>query len=70
MSSDQKVDASILFVDDEEDILDIMSKVFRKSILNIHTASKGQDALKIIQNNNVDLVVLDLKMPGMDGLTL
>jgi DNA-binding NtrC family response regulator len=67
---DDLKDSSVLFVDDEADILDVLKKEFRSTIGEIHLATSAQDAKAIVSNNDVDLAVLDLKMPDTDGLSL
>ncbi|MBF0211821.1 MAG: response regulator [Desulfamplus sp.] len=59
---------NVLLVDDEEDFLSTLSKRLKKRQLNILTASNGQEALNIIKDSPVDVVVLDMKMPGINGL--
>jgi DNA-binding NtrC family response regulator len=57
----------ILFVDDEPEILRSLSRVARKIDADIITAQGGAIAIKIIEEAPVDIIVSDLKMPGMDG---
>lgn len=58
----------ILLVDDEKDFLDIMSERMGARDMDVTTASSALDALKLIENESYDAVVLDLMMPEMDGL--
>jgi len=58
----------ILLVDDEERFLVSASKVFRHKGVETFTADSGSMALKILQSSPIDVVVLDVKMPGMNGL--
>ncbi len=58
----------ILVVDDEEVMREFLLEVF--SAQDPMGAHNGETALEMIQQNPVDLVITDLKMPGMDGLTL
>lgn len=58
----------ILLVDDEKDFLDIMSERMGARDMDVTTASSALDALKLIENETYDAVVLDLMMPEMDGL--
>ena len=57
----------ILFVDDEQNILDSFKRIFRGNKYNIITANSGQEGLDILHGTIVDLVVSDMQMPKMDG---
>lgn len=57
----------ILFVDDEQNILDSFKRLFRGNKYNITVANSGQDGLKVLENQPIDLVVSDMQMPNMDG---
>lgn len=59
---------NVLLVDDEPDFLYPLVKRLAKRNLVIESAGSGQEALDIIQRKPIDVVVLDVKMPGMDGL--
>lgn len=58
----------VLLVDDEEDFLTTLADRLQLRDLKVRTASRGEDALEVIGTADVDVVVLDLSMPGMDGL--
>jgi two-component system probable response regulator PhcQ len=60
--------AKILIVDDEENILNALKRVFRKEPYEILTAASGDEGLKILDAHQVDLIISDLKMPNMDGI--
>ncbi len=62
----------ILVVDDEEDILWSLKEFLVNKELNaqVITASSGEEALEKLARENVDLVITDIKMPGMSGLDL
>ena len=60
----------ILLVDDERELLKIMSKVLMKKGYEVECAENGNDALKMLENNNFSIVLTDLMMPGMSGLDL
>ncbi len=62
-------DINCLLVDDEDEFLDIMLKRMRKRRLNVQGARSGQEALDILDDSSIDVIALDVKMPGMDGLT-
>lgn len=60
----------ILVVDDQYGIRLLLKEVFSKENLNISQASNGNQALEVIQQEKPDLILLDMKMPGMDGIEL
>lgn len=61
-------DCRILFVDDEEQFLAAISKILKRRRLNMATAHSGQAGLDWFAANPVDIVVLDIRMPDLDGL--
>lgn len=61
---------SILLVDDEKNILQSLSGLLKDEGFEVFTAGNGYDALKIIEAESPDLVLLDIWLPGMDGLTV
>jgi len=66
----QKDDAkTILWVDDEIDLLSAHSIFLRERGYNVIEAANGDDAIEIVRKNAVDLVLLDEMMPGRDGLS-
>ncbi len=58
----------VLFVDDEVDFLDTVVKRIQKRNVNACGAKNGEEALAQLKQRPVDVIVLDVKMPGMDGL--
>jgi len=60
--------ASILVVDDDPHIRDVVRFAFEKTGMTISTAQNGQEALRLFDRNLHQLVVLDIGMPEMDGL--
>jgi response regulator RpfG family c-di-GMP phosphodiesterase len=58
----------ILIVDDESSICELLGQYLRKKAYNVTTASSGEEALEFIKNNRVNLVISDIKMPGMSGV--
>jgi DNA-binding NtrC family response regulator len=60
--------AKILVVDDEHLIRWSLEQSLRKQGYEVLTAASGEDALKIIQEDSPDLALLDIQLPGMDGL--
>lgn len=61
-------DPVVLLVDDEEEFLAAMAKALRRRHLEVLTAVDAGSALALLQVHEVDVVVLDVKMPGVDGL--
>lgn len=59
--------ASLLFVDDEENILKSLKRLFRPMGHPIFTASSGALGLKVLESEVIDLVISDMRMPEMDG---
>lgn len=59
---------SILVVDDEEDILELVNYNLSKAGYKVTCVASGGDAVKAARSDHPDLVVLDLMLPGLDGL--
>lgn len=59
---------SVLLVDDEEDFLRTIIKRLSKRGIRAQGASRGEQALAMLAEEPRDVVVLDVKMPGMDGI--
>ena len=77
--SDSEVDADvsgatsvsqkrILVVDDDPRLLHIVEMYLRIEGYDVKTASNGEDGLREVDNQQPDLVILDIMMPGMDGI--
>jgi len=58
----------ILLVDDEIAFVNSMSKLLRAKGYEVSAAGSGQQAVGLLECENFDVVVLDLKMPGMNGI--
>ena len=58
----------ILCVDDEEAILDLLEEILVLNGYKAITVTNGKDALLKIKSQTIDLVLLDVNMPGMDGI--
>jgi len=61
---------TVLFVDDDEIILRSIERGFLDEPYNQLFAKSGQEALEILQKEEVHVIVTDMRMPGMDGLEL
>lgn len=60
----------VLVVDDEENILDLLSEVLQDEGYQVDGATDGLDALEKVRNNTFDVMLVDLKLPEMDGMEL
>jgi DNA-binding response OmpR family regulator len=60
--------AKLLIIDDEEDVREFAANFFRKRKIDVVTAARGEDAVAIIDTHNPDLILLDIKMDGIDGV--
>lgn len=58
----------VLVVDDEKDFVNLFIKRFSMRNMDVFGAGSGREAIEFLEENSVDVVVLDVKMPGMDGL--
>lgn len=61
---------TVLFVDDQEEILFLIKRMLKDESYTMLFAKSGQEALELIQENPVDVVVTDIIMPGISGLEL
>jgi two-component system NtrC family response regulator len=59
---------TILIVDDEKDLCAILSDALSQDHYRVVTAFNGKTALQLAKKEKPDLILLDIKMPGMDGL--
>jgi DNA-binding NtrC family response regulator len=58
----------IMLVDDEERFLETTKKLLERRGYQVATALSGSEALDKLQKENIQVVILDVKMPGMDGM--
>lgn len=61
-------DIKILLVDDEEDFIRTLSERLEMRDLKSNTAFDGEQAISIVNDKEPDIMILDLKMPGIDGM--
>jgi CheY-like chemotaxis protein len=66
----QLKEASILVVDDEPEILDIRGEWFKRVAGQVFCAENGVQALQVLATNKIDLILTDVRMPVMDGISL
>lgn len=62
------MDNTILVVDDDKDILDIIEIYLKNDNFNVITAEDGSIAMDKLRKNHVDLIILDIMMPNLDGI--
>lgn len=60
----------VLVIDDEQGIRDLLDVLLRRKGYDVILAANGQKGLELFRRERPDVIVLDLKMPGMDGLTV
>ena len=59
---------TVLTIDDEEHILELLKYNLEKNGFKVIQALSGEEGLKILETHEVDMIILDLMLPGMDGL--
>jgi DNA-binding NtrC family response regulator len=62
--------ATLLIVDDEREICEMLARHYRFAGHDAYTAADGRAALAFMEDHKVDVVVSDIRMPGMDGIDL
>jgi len=67
-TADSVTPISVMLVDDEVEFLSSMKRVLERRNMEVVTATNGEQCLALLENVAVDVVVLDVKMPGMGGL--
>ncbi|MEJ5300173.1 MAG: response regulator [Thermodesulforhabdaceae bacterium] len=68
MEEKQPLRPKVLIVDDEERFRKTLSKLLVAQGLEVYSAGSGEESLEFISNHNVDIVLLDMRMPGMNGI--
>jgi DNA-binding NtrC family response regulator len=68
--SDDNKKIKLLIVDDDVKLLNTMSERLGLKDFDVSTATDGKRAIKVAKRGQFDVAILDLKMPGMDGLEL
>ncbi len=63
-----KTKSYILLVDDEEDFVEMLDLRLKEIGENVVTAYNGSECLNVLADQDIDVVILDVKMPGMDGI--
>jgi len=65
---ENKLKAKVLLIDDEEEFIKSLTSRLEVRGLSVIGATRGQDAVNLLDKEKFDVIVLDLAMPGMDGL--
>jgi DNA-binding NtrC family response regulator len=61
---------TLLIIDDEKGLLEVLEVVFKKEGYEVKTATSGGEALEILNGNSVDLVITDIRMPHISGMEI
>lgn len=61
---------SVLVVDDNAEQVNILKKILTREGYEVSSATSGADALKIVEDEPIDVLITDMSMPEMDGITL
>ena len=64
----EEIKSKVLLVDDEEKFLDLLSQRLGTRGVDADTATSGEEALMKIREKNLDVIILDIMMPGMGGI--
>ena len=63
-----KIPTRVLVVDDEEDFVEMLSLRLNEAGERVTSAFSGKECLETLEKTDIDVVILDIKMPGMDGM--
>jgi len=63
-----RIPTNVLLVDDEKDFVEMLSLRLKEAGERVTPAYSGKECLETLGRKNIDVVILDLKMPGMDGI--
>jgi len=63
-----KIPTNVLIVDDEKDFVEMFGLRLEEAGERVYRAYSGKECLDLLEKENIDVVVLDIKMPGMDGI--
>jgi len=61
--------ARILVIDDEEDVREVLQQVLERAGYEVSVAASGKEGLELMRKGGADLVITDVIMPGIDGVT-
>ena len=60
----------ILIIDDQRGIRLLLNEVFSKNMYKVYQAANGMEALQILENQPIDCILLDMRIPGMNGIEI
>ncbi|MBU0733631.1 MAG: response regulator [Proteobacteria bacterium] len=63
-----KIPTRVLLVDDEKDFVEMLSLRLQEAGEKVSTSYSGKECLETLEKTRIDVVILDIKMPGMDGI--
>ena len=63
-----KIPTRVLLVDDEKDFVEMLGLRLEEAGENVTAAHSGQECLQVLEKKEIDVVILDILMPGMDGI--
>lgn len=63
-----RIPTNVLLVDDEKDFVEMLSLRLQEAGERVTPAYNGKECLDTLEKKNIDVVILDIKMPGMDGI--
>jgi len=70
INNESIIGGAILIVDDEQESLVLLQEILSRSGYSVQQANNGETALYMIKNEQPELIILDIRMPGMDGFEL
>ena len=65
---EKKMEARVLLIDDEEEFLEMLTQRLENRGLKVSSLTSGEDAVEQVEGENYDAIVVDLAMPGIDGI--
>ncbi|TCO73831.1 sigma-54-dependent transcriptional regulator [Marinisporobacter balticus] len=63
-------DLTILIAEDEENLAQLLARIFENTGYKTHVVNDGETALYIVKNQHIDIVITDIRMPSLDGISL
>lgn len=61
---------NLLIIDDDAEIVELLKSFFERQGICVSTGASGEDMWKVLQQSKIDLIILDVMLPGSDGITL